>query len=146
MPRASKLKTFSRGGHAPPPPPPPRWLRATPTPTFSHHTSASYKLNSWPRHCRQVGLVKLCFKFCLLFYSFIPKLFTYYSFDMYLLFSIMLVKRPTIHPSHVQKKCYLYCSITESLPKQAFVARRHLLARRKHVCKLLMMAELEQSV
>ena len=40
-------------------------------------------LRSW------MGLVKLCLKFPLLFYSFIP---TYYSFHMYLLFSIMLVK------------------------------------------------------
>ena len=33
------------------PPDPPRWLRATPTPTFTHHTSASYKINSWLCHC-----------------------------------------------------------------------------------------------
>ena len=45
-----------------------------------------FGIGSW------LGLVKLYLKFPRLFYSFIPKVFTYYSFDMYLLFSIMFVK------------------------------------------------------
>ena len=60
-----------------------------------------------------LGLVNLCLNFFLLFYSFIPKLLTYYSVEIYLLFSIMLVKK-AIYSSYVQKKCYLYSNITES--------------------------------
>ena len=46
--RASKIEKFSGGAC---PPDPPKWLRTMPTPTFTHHTSASYKINPWLRHC-----------------------------------------------------------------------------------------------
>ena len=42
-------------------------------------------LNNRHKGNSYIGLVKLCLKFPLLFYSFIPKFVTYYSFDMYVI-------------------------------------------------------------
>ena len=60
-------------------------------------------------------------------------------------------RNTTVHSSHIQRNVIGgNCTVTlqkvkYSHFKQTLVGRkRHLLARRKHVCKMLMMAELEQ--